>query len=117
MCVVSVMCAGDSRRTRSYLEGKKICSYEKKYNNFKERTIQNRGLIVVLFYFLFRVDYASSYEKTNFKEENKMREFVKDYMKVCKDYGEFCKKHWKGLVVVNAVLIAGEFVYFLQRLN
>lgn len=39
MCVVSVMCAGDSRRTRSYLEGKKICSYEKKYDNFKERTI------------------------------------------------------------------------------
>lgn len=39
MCVVSVMCAGDSRRTRSYLEGKKICSYEKKYDNFKEGTI------------------------------------------------------------------------------
>ena len=43
-----------------------------------------------------------------------MREFVKDYMKVCKDYGKFCKKHGKGLVVVNAVLIAGEFVYFYK---
>lgn len=43
-----------------------------------------------------------------------MREFVKDYMKVCKDYGEFCKKHWKGLVAVNAVLIAGGFVYFYR---
>lgn len=43
-----------------------------------------------------------------------MREFVKDFTKVCEDYGKFCKKHWKGLAVVNAVLIAGEFVYFYK---
>ena len=41
-----------------------------------------------------------------------MREFVKDYVQLCKDSGNFCKKHWKGVVAVNAVIIGAEIVYY-----
>lgn len=44
-----------------------------------------------------------------------MAEFWKDYGKLCKESGEFCKKHWKGVIVLNAAIIAGEMVYFKRN--
>ena len=41
-----------------------------------------------------------------------MAEFWKDYGKLCKETGEFYKKHWRGVIVLNAVLIAGGFAWW-----
>ena len=52
--------------------------------------------------FYFRENPIPSNErKLYFKEGFIMKEFVKDYMKLCKDAGVFYKKHWKGVVVMN----------------
>ena len=37
-----------------------------------------------------------------------MREFVKDYIALCKESGKFMKKHWKGVLVLNAAIIGIE---------
>lgn len=34
-----------------------------------------------------------------------MKEFMKDYIGVCKHHVEFHKKHWKAEVIVNAVTV------------
>ena len=41
-----------------------------------------------------------------------MKKFWKDYTDLCKESGNFCKKHWLGVIVLNAVLIAGEFAWW-----
>lgn len=41
-----------------------------------------------------------------------MKAFFKDYWDLCKDTGDFYKKHWKGTLVLNAVIIGGELIYF-----
>ena len=33
---------------------------------------------------------------------------------MCKQSGDFYKKHWKGTLVLNAVLIGGELIYFYK---
>lgn len=43
-----------------------------------------------------------------------MKAFFKDYWDLCKDTGDFYKKHWKGTLVLNAVLIGGELIYFYK---
>lgn len=43
-----------------------------------------------------------------------MKTFVKDYVKLCKDSMGFYKKHWKGCVLMNAVVLAAEFGYFYK---
>lgn len=43
-----------------------------------------------------------------------MAEFWKDYVKLCKESGEFYKKHWKGVIVLNAVILGANIVY-LER--
>ena len=43
-----------------------------------------------------------------------MKAFFKDYWDLCKQSGEFYKKHWKGTLVLNAVLIGGELIYFYK---
>ena len=43
-----------------------------------------------------------------------MKEFVKDYMSLCKDAGAFYKKHWKGVVVLNAVVVAAGLGWFYK---
>lgn len=43
-----------------------------------------------------------------------MKEFVKDYVELCKDSGKFYKKHWKGVILLNTVIIAGEFAWFFR---
>lgn len=40
-----------------------------------------------------------------------MKTFVKDYVELCKDGGKFYKKHWKGTILLNAAIVAGEVVY------
>lgn len=41
-----------------------------------------------------------------------MKKFWKDYADLCKESGKFYKKHWFGVIVLNAVLIAGEFAWW-----
>ena len=41
-----------------------------------------------------------------------MKKFWKDYANLCKESGNFYKKHWLGVIVLNAVLIAGEFAWW-----
>lgn len=43
-----------------------------------------------------------------------MREFVKDYVELCKESGRFYKKHWKGVVLMNAVIVGAEFAYIFR---
>ena len=43
-----------------------------------------------------------------------MKAFFKDYWDLCKQSGDFCKKHWKGTLVLNAVIIGGELIYFYK---
>ena len=41
-----------------------------------------------------------------------MRKFWEDYADLCKESGNFYKKHWLGVIVLNAVVIAGEFAWW-----
>ena len=43
-----------------------------------------------------------------------MKAFFKDYWDLCKQSGDFYTKHWKGTLVLNAVLIGGELIYFYK---
>ena len=43
-----------------------------------------------------------------------MKAFFKDYWDLCKQSGDFYKKHWRGTLVLNAVLIGGELIYFYK---
>lgn len=44
-----------------------------------------------------------------------MKQFWKDYGELCKESGRFYKKHWKGVVVLNAVIIGAEMAYFKHK--
>lgn len=46
-----------------------------------------------------------------------MKEFWKDYGKLCKESGRFYKEHWKGVVVLNAVIIGAELAWFKYKTN
>ena len=46
-----------------------------------------------------------------------MREFVKDYVDLCKESGKFYKKHWKGLVALNALIIGGEYAWYKHKMK
>ena len=41
-----------------------------------------------------------------------MKKFWKDYADLCKESGNFYKKHWLGVIVLNAVIIASEFAWW-----
>ena len=43
-----------------------------------------------------------------------MKAFFKDYWDLCKQSGDFYKKHWMGTLVLNAVIIGGEMIYFYK---
>ena len=40
--------------------------------------------------------------------------FWKDYTELCKQSGEWYKKHWKGALVLNAAIVAAEFAWFYK---
>jgi hypothetical protein len=46
-----------------------------------------------------------------------MKEFWKDYVELFKETGRFYKKHWKGVLVLNAAVIAAELAYFAYQNN
>ena len=46
-----------------------------------------------------------------------MKEFWKDYGELCKASGRFYKKHWKGCIVLNSVIIGAELAYYQYRYN
>lgn len=41
-----------------------------------------------------------------------MKQFVKDYVDLCKHGGSFYKKHWKGVIVMNVVVYASTMAYY-----
>ena len=43
-----------------------------------------------------------------------MRKFCEDYFELCKESGKFYKEHWKGVIVMNAVVIGAEFAWFFR---
>lgn len=45
----------------------------------------------------------------------KIKEFAKDYGKLCVQSGRFVKKHWLGVILVNLVLICAEFAWYQYR--
>ena len=44
-----------------------------------------------------------------------MKDFWKDYGELCKNSGRFYKKHWKGMLVLNAAVIGAEMAYFKYK--
>ena len=44
-----------------------------------------------------------------------MKQFWKDYGELCKETGRFYKKHWKGVVVLNAVIIGAELAWYKYK--
>lgn len=44
-----------------------------------------------------------------------MKEFWKDYIGLYKMTGYFCKKHWKGVILLNAAIIGIEIAYYQIR--
>ncbi len=42
------------------------------------------------------------------------KEFWKDYAKVMKESGEWCKKHWKGYIVLTAAIFGAEMAWFYR---
>ena len=41
-----------------------------------------------------------------------MAEFWKDYGKLCKETSKFYKKHWRGVIVMDAVVLGATLAYF-----
>lgn len=46
-----------------------------------------------------------------------MKEFVKDYGELWKESGRFYKKHWKGVLALNAVIIGAELAWYKYKTN
>lgn len=44
-----------------------------------------------------------------------MKQFWKDYWELCKESGRFCKKHWKGCIVLNAAIIGAELAWYKYK--
>lgn len=42
-----------------------------------------------------------------------MKDFLKDYLKLCKDSGKFYKRHWKGVIILNIVCIVVMFIPYV----
>lgn len=40
-----------------------------------------------------------------------MKEFVKDYVGLCKESNKFMKKHWKGYTLLCVLVTGGELLY------
>ena len=45
-----------------------------------------------------------------------MKKFFKDYAELCKISGKFYKEHWLGCIVLNVILIVGEYLWFFRKL-
>lgn len=41
-----------------------------------------------------------------------MKKFWKDYANLCKETGDFYKKHWFGVIVLNIVTCAGMWAWY-----
>lgn len=42
-----------------------------------------------------------------------MKDYFKDYLKLCKDQCKFYKRHWRGTIVLNIVCIVGMFMPYI----
>ena len=45
----------------------------------------------------------------------KIKEFTKDYGKLCVQSCRFVKKHWLGVILVNVILIGVQVLQWYQR--
>ena len=43
-----------------------------------------------------------------------MKTFVKDYVYLCKESCAFYRKHWLGVIVMNAAIYAGGMAYIYR---
>lgn len=43
-----------------------------------------------------------------------MKKFMKDYVELCKESGRFYKKHWKGVIALNVVIVGAELAWFYK---
>ena len=41
-----------------------------------------------------------------------MKQFWKDYGELCKETGRFYKKHWKGVILLEAVIVGAGVAWF-----
>lgn len=41
-----------------------------------------------------------------------MKQFWKDYGELCKETGRFYKKHWKGVILLDSVIVGAEVAWF-----
>lgn len=46
-----------------------------------------------------------------------MKQFWKDYGNLCKETNQFYKKHWKGVIILNAVIIGVECLWLKRKLD
>lgn len=44
-----------------------------------------------------------------------MKQFWKDYWELCKESGRFCKKHWKGYIILNAAIVGAELAWYKYK--
>lgn len=44
-----------------------------------------------------------------------MKEFWKEYARLCIMSAHFCKKHWKGVILLNVAIIGIEIAYYQIR--
>ena len=44
-----------------------------------------------------------------------MKEFWKEYARLCVMSAHFCKKHWKGVILLNVAIIGIEIAYYQIR--
>lgn len=43
-----------------------------------------------------------------------MKNFWRDYKVLCKEELGFYKKHWKGVILLNATVLAAEYAWFFR---
>ena len=41
--------------------------------------------------------------------------FWKEYAEICKMSGKWCKKHWKGYIVLTAAIVGAEYAWWFRE--
>lgn len=41
--------------------------------------------------------------------------FWKEYAEICKMSGKWCKKHWKGYIVLTAAIVGAEYTWWFRE--
>ena len=69
--------------------------------------------------YIIRDIYNSYNEEINVfyisKEGTIMKDFFKDYLKICKDCGKFYKRNWKGVIIIKFFCIVVMFIPYVYN--